>query len=80
LITNKAILCSICSWSHGSLHLYSLDGGLVPESSGGIYLVDIFVLHMGLQTPSVPSVLFSNSTLEDTMLVSRDLWNFFPAF
>ena len=24
---NKAILCHICSWSHGSLHVYSLIGG-----------------------------------------------------
>ena len=23
LMTNKAILCYICSWSHGSLHVYS---------------------------------------------------------
>jgi hypothetical protein len=36
LITDKAILCYICSWSNGSLHcsLYSLVGGLVPGSSG----------------------------------------------
>jgi hypothetical protein len=26
---DKAILCYICSWSHGSLQLYSLVGGLV---------------------------------------------------
>jgi hypothetical protein len=25
LICNKAILCYICSWSHGSLHRYSLE-------------------------------------------------------
>jgi hypothetical protein len=31
---NKAILCYICSWSHGSLHVYSLLDGLVSESSG----------------------------------------------
>ena len=24
LLPNKAILCYICSWSHGSLHVYSL--------------------------------------------------------
>jgi hypothetical protein len=30
---DKAILCYICSWSHGSLHVYSMVGGLVPESS-----------------------------------------------
>jgi hypothetical protein len=31
---NKAILCYICGWSLGSLHVYSLVGGLVPASSG----------------------------------------------
>ena len=33
---NKAILCIICSWSHRSLHVYSLVGGLVPGSSRGL--------------------------------------------
>jgi hypothetical protein len=33
LMPNKAILCYICSWGHGSLHVYSLVGGLVPGSS-----------------------------------------------
>jgi hypothetical protein len=32
LMTDKAILCYICGWSHGSLLLYSLVGGLVPGS------------------------------------------------
>jgi hypothetical protein len=35
LMPDKAILCYIYSWSHGSLHVYSLVGGLVPENSGG---------------------------------------------
>ena len=30
----KAILCYLCIWSHGSLHVYCLVGGLVPGSSG----------------------------------------------
>ena len=33
---NKAILCYICIWSCGSLHVYSLVGGLVPGSSAGV--------------------------------------------
>jgi hypothetical protein len=45
LMPNKAILCYICNWSHGSLHVFSLVGGLVPGSSevsvGGVWLVDI---------------------------------------
>ena len=34
LMADKAILCYICSWSRGSLHVYSLVGDLVPGSSG----------------------------------------------
>jgi hypothetical protein len=34
LMSNKSILCYICSCSHESLHVYSLVGGLVPGSSG----------------------------------------------
>jgi hypothetical protein len=33
VMLDKAILC-IYGWSHGSLHVYSLVGGLVPESLG----------------------------------------------
>jgi hypothetical protein len=35
LITDKAILCYICGWSHGSLDVYFLVGGLVPWELGG---------------------------------------------
>ena len=35
LMSDKAILCYLCGWSQGSLHVYSLVGGLVPRSSGG---------------------------------------------
>ena len=34
-MSEKAILCYIYSWSHGSLHVYSLVGGLVPGRSWG---------------------------------------------
>lgn len=34
LISDKVILCYICCWSRGSLHVYPLVGGLVPGSSG----------------------------------------------
>ena len=33
LMSDKAILCHICIWSHGYLHVYSLVGGLVFGSS-----------------------------------------------
>ena len=34
LMPTKSIIYYICSWSYGSLHVYSLIGGLVPGSSG----------------------------------------------
>jgi len=36
LMTGKALFSYISSWSHGSHHLYSLDGGLVRGSSRGL--------------------------------------------
>ena len=33
LMSDKAILCYICGWSLGFLHVYSLVGGLVPGRS-----------------------------------------------
>jgi hypothetical protein len=59
LMQNKGILSYILRWSHGSLHLYSFIGGLVPGILGGgaFWLVDIIVLPMGLQTLLAPSVL-----------------------
>jgi hypothetical protein len=45
LMTNKAILCYIWGGSHGSLHVYTLVGGLVPGSSGGSgWLILLFFL------------------------------------
>jgi hypothetical protein len=51
----------MCGWSHGSLHVYSLVGGLVPGTT--LWLVDIIVLPVGLQIPSAPSVLSLTPTL-----------------
>jgi hypothetical protein len=50
LMFNRAILCYICSWSHGSLHVYSFVGGLVPESSG--LPVGSYCSSYGLQSAS----------------------------
>jgi hypothetical protein len=41
LMPKKAILGYICSWSYGSLHVYSLVGGLVPGSFG---MSDLLIL------------------------------------
>jgi hypothetical protein len=35
LMSYKTLLCYTCNWSHGSLHVYSLVGGLVRGTSGG---------------------------------------------
>ena len=47
----KAIICFICSWNYGFLHVYSLVGGLVSGSSEGVgvglWLVDTVVHPMG---------------------------------
>jgi len=56
LMPDKAILCYICSWSHG----YYLVGGALWELWGH-WLVDIVVLPIGLQTSSAPSVLSLSS-------------------
>ena len=36
---DKGILCYICSWSHRSLHVYSLVGGSDPWSPGKVWPV-----------------------------------------
>jgi hypothetical protein len=61
VIPDKAILCYICNWSYGSLHVYSLIGGFVPGSSG-VWLVDI-VFPLGFQSSSAPSVIPLSSSL-----------------
>jgi hypothetical protein len=55
---DKAILCYICSWSHGSLHPCIFFGQwFSPWEFWWVLLVDIVVLPMELQTPSALSVL-----------------------
>jgi hypothetical protein len=61
LMTDLAILCYICSWSHESHHVYSLMNDLVPGNSGGggYWLDHIVVPPMGLLTPSAPCSFLS---------------------
>ena len=35
LMSDMTILCYMCTWSHGSLHVYSLVSSLIPGSFGG---------------------------------------------
>lgn len=39
---NKAIFCYICSRIHESVHVYSLDGGLVPGIFGWLVLLFLY--------------------------------------
>ena len=57
LMPNKAIFCCISIWSHVSLYVYSLVGGLVPGSSGvSVWLMVLFFL-WGCRPNSAPSVI-----------------------
>ena len=44
LMSDKVILCYKCSWSHGSLHVYSLDGGYSLRAQGDIGWFILFLL------------------------------------
>jgi hypothetical protein len=55
-MSNKAILCYICSWSHRSLHVYS-GWWFNPWELWGYWLVHTVVPSMGLQAPLAPLVL-----------------------
>jgi hypothetical protein len=47
LMPDKATFYYICSWSHGSLHVYCLVAGLVPGSSGGVGVGRLYCISMG---------------------------------
>jgi hypothetical protein len=44
LMPDNAILCYICVWSHGWLHVYSLAGGLVPGKFWSGWVILLFFL------------------------------------
>ena len=70
LIPDNAILCYICSWTHGSLHVYSFVGGLVPESSGGggCLVGWYYCSFNGVAKPFSSFNPFSNSSTGDPVL------------
>ena len=53
LMPDKAILCCMCSWSHGSLYVYFLVGGLVPGSSGVSGCLMLLIFLWGCNTLSL---------------------------
>jgi hypothetical protein len=71
LMSHKAILCYICSWSLESLHKYSLVDGLVPGRSGG---TGWFILLFLLWDCNPFSYLgpFSSSSFGDAVLSPMD--------
>ena len=71
LMTNKAILCYICDWSHEFLHVNSLVGSLVPGSSwctGGSYCCSSY----GAANPFSSLDTFSSSFFGDPVLHPMD--------
>jgi hypothetical protein len=62
LMPDKATLCYMYSWSHGSLHVYSLVGGLVPGNSRRVRLVLLLLFQWGCKPLSSFSP-FSNSSI-----------------
>jgi hypothetical protein len=54
VMPDKALLCYICSWWQGSLHLYSLVSGLVPGSSRGSHWLILFFLQGCILNKNVP--------------------------
>jgi hypothetical protein len=71
LMPNKAILCYICSWSHESLHVYSLVGGLVSGSSGASgWLISLFFLSFSV---SISLFLYISLSLSLSLSLSHSL-------
>ena len=67
-MSDKAILCYICNWSHASPHVYSFVGGLVPGSSGGSDVGWYCCSSYGVANPLSSFSPFSNSSIGDTIL------------
>jgi hypothetical protein len=66
-MSHKIILCYTCGWGHGSLHVYTFVGDLVPGSSwgsGGWYCYSSYVVANFFSSFSP----FSNSSTGDPML------------
>jgi hypothetical protein len=51
LMSNKVILCHICSWSHGSLHVYSLVGDPDPGELRGSGQLTLLLPPWGCKSP-----------------------------
>jgi hypothetical protein len=70
LMFYKAILCYICGWSHGSLHVYSLVCGSVCGS----------VVLPVVASPFSYFSTFSNSSIGEPMLSPMVAWKHAPLY
>jgi hypothetical protein len=78
LMTNKAILCYICIWSHGFHRVYSFVGGLVPGSSGGTGWY--FCFSYGAGNPFSSTGPFSTSSTGDSVFSLMVGWEHSPLY
>jgi hypothetical protein len=69
LMSNKDILFYVCSWSHGSLHVYSLVGSLVSGSAEGSGWLIVFFFQW-VANPFSSFMPFSSSFIGNPMLSS----------
>ena len=80
-MSEMVIFYYICCWSRGSLHVYSLVGGLIPGSSGGIGWYILLFLLWGCK-PLQSLGPFSSCSTGDpvlSLLVGCEPWVFwFP--
>jgi hypothetical protein len=66
---------TICSWSHGSLHVYTLVGGLDPGSTGWLILFFLW----GIK-PIQLLLTFSNSSIGASVLSPMDACEHLPLY
>jgi hypothetical protein len=63
VMPDKVILCYICSWSHGSLHVYPLVGSFVPGLFGWLILFFLW----GCKSSSATTFLALTSPLDHVL-------------
>ena len=80
LILNNAILCFICTWIHGSFHVYFLFIGLVMGSSRGDWIVRCCCSSYGVKNPFSSYSLFSNSSIRDSVLSAQVGCEYLPLY
>ena len=74
LMTDNVILCYMCSWSHGSLHVNSFLGCLVPGSSGGSGWFILLFLPWGYKLLQLLSVASPLGTLCSVQWLAESIY------